>query len=349
MKPKLALSGPPGLGELLPLRARGVPGFFTRAYLLPLIGAAPAASPAATSGATSFLRGLPLRPVLGTTARAPAFAACHPSRLASSRAPLVRCTTWKGPMTRLALGHRLLTGSLIRLAPSAVTTSVPHLCLRVSPSRKGDGTSFPHPSWAQARHPRSWPTTTARYLWPLLWLVSSMPVRCRPSKRPEPRAASISPWTRPQMPPTLCHSTRAILDTADVQHLTARQATQSSRSRVKRDPRLAHGTRSTSTPCSGHLALAGRYSRWHTLLARPIALQRLAGSWSWHSHLRPQTGHRSRSLPWGLTPTTIAPPLMDTPRHHAHPKPLAIGELGHLDVDGQGADPMLRLASTRHG
>jgi hypothetical protein len=40
---------------------------------------------------------------------------------------------------------------------------------------------------------------------------------------------------------------------------------------------------------------------------------------------------------------------MDTPRHHAHPKPLAIGELGHLDVDGQGADPMLRLASTRHG
>lgn len=50
------------------------------------------------------------------------------------------------------------------------------------------------------------------------------------------------------------------------------------------------------------------------LLARSIALQRLSGSWSWHSHLRPQTGHLSCSLLCGLTLTTIASPSIETPR-----------------------------------
>ena len=36
------------------------------------------------------------------------------------------------------------------------------------------------------------------------------------------------------------------------------------------------------------------------------------GSWSWQSHLRPQTGHLSRSLLCGLTLTTIASPSIAT-------------------------------------
>lgn len=32
----------------------------------------------------------------------------------------------------------------------------------------------------------------------------------------------------------------------------------------------------------------------------------------------------------------------------AHPKPPVMDELGHLDIDGQGADPTFRLVSTRY-
>lgn len=42
---------------------------------------------------------------------------------------------------------------------------------------------------------------------------------------------------------------------------TARQATQSSKSRVKREPGLAQGTDSTRTPCSGHATRLTRCSR----------------------------------------------------------------------------------------
>ena len=143
-------------------------GFFTRAYLLFLMEAALALSSSATSGATSFLLGRPRLPVLGTTALASAFAACHSSRLTRSSASFAHSTTWKGSITHLALGHRLLTSVFIHLAPSAVTTSMALLCSRVSSSRNRFSTSLPYPSCAQTRHPRSWSTTTVRYLCPLL-------------------------------------------------------------------------------------------------------------------------------------------------------------------------------------
>lgn len=73
------------------------------------------------------------------------------------------------------------------------------------------------------------------------------------------------------MPPTVCHSTRASSATALAVQRTARQATQPSKSRVNRDPRRAHGTDSTSTPCSGQETRRGLYSRKHVDLARSIA------------------------------------------------------------------------------
>lgn len=62
-----------------------------------------------------------------------------------------------------------------------------------------------------------------------------MPILRTPSKRPAPRAASRSANTRAQMPPTVCHSTRASSRTALAVQRTARHAAQSSKSRVKRE------------------------------------------------------------------------------------------------------------------
>ena len=139
-------------------------------------------------------------------------------------------------------------------------------------------------------------------------------------------------------------------ETADTQHLTARHATQSSKSRACLDPCLAHGTRSTRTPCSGHVTLAGPYPGKHLDLAKSMALHRLVGSWSWHSHLRPQTGHLSRPLLCGLTDTTIASPSIVTPSTTVftsartyrrifamRPPPVAPDTFGEVESYGKGA------------
>lgn len=73
------------------------------------------------------------------------------------------------------------------------------------------------------------------------------------------------------MPPTVCHSMRASSATAVAVQRTARHATQSSKSRVNRDLCLAHGTDSTSTPCSGQETRRVLYSRKHIDLARSMA------------------------------------------------------------------------------
>jgi len=56
------------------------------------------------------------------------------------------------------------------------------------------------------------------------------------------------------------------------------------------------------------------YAAWEWLDGVAEARHRLVGSWSWQSHLRPQTGHLSCSLLCGLTLTTIESPSIATPR-----------------------------------
>lgn len=77
------------------------------------------------------------------------------------------------------------------------------------------------------------------------------------------------------MPPTLCHSTRASSETAETVQRTASHATQSSKSRVKRELCRAQGTASVRTPCSGQRTLQGAYSSQQGERARSIALHSL--------------------------------------------------------------------------
>ena len=63
------------------------------------------------------------------------------------------------------------------------------------------------------------------------------------------------------MPPIVCHSTRACLETHDFAEWIVRQATQSSKSLVNRDFGRAHGTSSTRTPSLGQSTRTGAYSR----------------------------------------------------------------------------------------
>ena len=83
----------------------------------------------APAGVSSPLDGLPGRLLAGRAASQAPFAALHSQRRTSSRASFIHATTWKGSIAHRALRHLRLTSDLIHLAPSAVTTSMPHLCL----------------------------------------------------------------------------------------------------------------------------------------------------------------------------------------------------------------------------
>ena len=111
-------------------------GFFTSAYLLFLMAVA-----FADRSLYSFVAGP--SPFFGLAAAAADFAACHSSRLTSSKASFIQLTTWNGSMTHLAFGHLRFTSDFIHRAPSAVTTSIDLLCSRVSSSRNRLSTSLP--------------------------------------------------------------------------------------------------------------------------------------------------------------------------------------------------------------
>ena len=248
----------------------------------------------------------------------------HPSRPAPPGASLVHSTTWNGPVTHRALGHPRPAGASVHLAPSAAATPMARRRSRAGSSGKGPGTSLPYPSWARTRHPRSWSTTTARYLWPFFsWLVSSMPARLGPPKREAPPCAPVSSQA---LPPTPRHPARAMREWAGTRHPAAGHATQSPRSRV----------------CPG----PGE----HSGLARSMAPRRLVGSWSWRSHLRPQAGHPGCPLTRGPADTTIASPSIAAPpatvlasartyrRVFAmRPPPVAPDAFGEVESYGRGA------------
>ena len=253
-------------------------------------------------------------------------------------------------MTHRALGPRRPARAAVHVAPSAAAAAMARRGSRAGSSGEGPGASLPCPSWARARHPRSWSTTTARYLWPLLWLVSSMPIRLGPPRREAPPCAPVSSQALPQTPPTPCHPARAMREWAGTRHPAAGHATQSSRSRVCPGPCPAHGTRPARTPCSGPAALAGPYPGRHSGLARSMAPRRLVGSWSWHPHLRPQAGHPGCPLTRGPADTTIASPSVAAPpatvlasartyrRAFAmRPPPVAPDAFGEVESYGRGA------------
>lgn len=100
-----------------------------------MVAGASRSSSAATIVADVTADGRPGRERLGVAARAALLATCHSPQRTSSRASFIQLTTWKGSMTHLAFGHRRFTSVLIHLAPSAVTTSTPRRCSRVSSSR----------------------------------------------------------------------------------------------------------------------------------------------------------------------------------------------------------------------
>ena len=120
------------------------------------------------------------------------------------------------------------------------------LCSRAGSSRKRLSTSLPYPSWAQARHPRSWSTTAAGYLWPLSWLVSSMPARPGPSKREAPLCASTSSQALPQMPPTPRHPARAMREWAGTRPSPRGRAR--ARARTSPTARARRARRARGTP-----------------------------------------------------------------------------------------------------
>ncbi len=112
-------------------------------------------------------------------------ASLHERRLSSSRAPVARETAWKGSAASSAPGALSATTSAIRRAPSAVT-SLPARRPSVSRSRKALSWRLPCPAQARTTLPRSWSTTTVKYLRPLLQPVSSTPIERGPSRRPPP-------------------------------------------------------------------------------------------------------------------------------------------------------------------
>lgn len=99
-------------------------------------------------------------------------------------------------------------------------------------------------------------------MWPLSWLVSSIPTGLSPSRRPRPSASSSDASTPGQMPPTVCQSTRMSSASALLHMWSASHATWSSKAEANLlAAERAQGTASALTPCSGHLTRRGAYSR----------------------------------------------------------------------------------------
>ena len=130
-------------------------------------------------------------------------------------------------------------------------------------------------------HPRSWSTTTVRYLWPFLQDVSSMPIRTSPSKRLRAPSASSSRLSALlQMLPTVCQSMRMSSETDFMEQCTASHATWSSNSAVNLDPGSAQGTEAVRIPCPGHLTRTGVHSM-HAGMAPRSMVRHLLGCLAW--------------------------------------------------------------------
>ena len=83
----------------------------------------------------------------------------------------------------LAFGQRSATGPVIQAAMSQDTSLI---CLqRSSPSRSRNASVVlrSRPGRAHTSRPVSWSTTTVRYLCPLRWQISSIPIRASPASR----------------------------------------------------------------------------------------------------------------------------------------------------------------------
>ena len=219
-----------------------------------------ASSPSAltSSGGSSPLAGLPRLPSgLGLAA----LAAFHSSQRTASSASFIHWTTWKGSMTHLALGQRRLTSCPIRLAPSAVTTSMARLCSRVRLVEE----QVEHVlAGALVRPDEAAAVVVDDHRDVLVALLVRRLVDADAAHAVEPRGAARGLQLGVDAPAHAAHAVPLDAgepETAEAVQRTASHATQSSKSRVKRAPCRAQGTASVRTPCSGRRTLQGAYSR----------------------------------------------------------------------------------------
>lgn len=116
-------------------------------------------------------------------------------------------------------------------------------------------------------------------LWPLSWLVSSIPTGLSPPARPRPSASPGDASTLEQMPPTVCQSTRMSSASALPRMRGASHAAWSSKAEANLlAAERAQGTASAPAPCSGHPARRGAYPGWHREAPRSVARQRRVAS-----------------------------------------------------------------------
>lgn len=121
------------------------------------------------------------------------------------------------------LGHFWATMVSMKSAPSALTCVI--WAHRSGPRRSKNSApvALLRPGAAQTGRRWSWSTTTIRYLWPFLQLISSIPMRSGPANRS--RCASASAQTRAMIEPTVRQAIRINSVTIDFEDWVASHAT----------------------------------------------------------------------------------------------------------------------------
>ena len=133
-----------------------------------------------------------------------------------------------------------------------------------------------------------------------------MPILTSPLKRDE-RLSSISWYTRLQMPPTVCHSTRINSETALREACTLSHAAVSSKLLVNRLPCLAQGTAAVTTLCFGQHTRGDSASTY--IFSAPISRhrqRRFPRPLSYNGALRRHIPHRHFSRLVGCTDSIIS-------------------------------------------
>ena len=137
-------------------------------------------------------------------------------------------------------------------------------------------------------------------------------MRTRPSRRSRPFFASAT--TRSRIAPTVSQATRISPATAVFDICLAHQPTTSSKVRVKVEAGRAHGTRSTTTPCSLHFTRGAAAST--NTGVRPMSRarqRRFPPPESYPGQRAPHCEHRRRSFRIGRTERTSASPSVAAP------------------------------------